>query len=90
MSSAAHASLTPVEKLSFEEALDELERLTAEMASGSVTLDQSVKSYERGAHLLKRCRAELERARGAIERIRVEEGEVKRSAPADADIDAPF
>ena len=38
-----------VEKLSFEDALDELERITAEMASGNATLDQSVKSYERGA-----------------------------------------
>ena len=35
-----------VEKLSFEDALDELERITAEMASGNATLDQSVKSYE--------------------------------------------
>ena len=52
-----------VEKLSFEDALDELERITAEMASGNATLDQSVKSYERGAQLLKRCRAELNRAR---------------------------
>ena len=40
-----------VEKLSFEDALDELERITAEMASGNATLDQSVKSYERGAQL---------------------------------------
>ena len=60
-----------VEKLSFEDALDELERITAEMASGNATLDQSVKSYERGAQLLKRCRAELNRARQSIERIRV-------------------
>lgn len=67
-----------VEKLSFEDALDELERITAEMASGNATLDQSVKSYERGAQLLKRCRAELNRARQSIERIRVEDGEVKR------------
>ena len=58
-----------VEKLSFEDALDELERITAEMASGNATLDQSVKSYERGAQLLKRCRAELNRARQSIERI---------------------
>lgn len=68
-----------VEKLSFEDALDELERITAEMASGNATLDQSVKSYERGAQLLKRCREELNRARQSIERIRVEDGEVKRS-----------
>ena len=76
-----------VEKLSFEDALDELERITAEMASGNATLDQSVKSYERGAQLLKRCRAELNRARQSIERIRVE---VKRqtsdASPSEASI----
>ena len=82
-----------VEKLSFEDALDELEYtidMTAEMASGNATLDQSVKSYERGAQLLKRCRAELNRARQSIERIRVEDGEVKRqtsdASPSEASI----
>ena len=73
------AAPVDVEKLSFEDALDELERITAEIASGNATLDQSVKSYERGAQLLKRCREELNRARQSIERIRVEDGEVKRS-----------
>ena len=52
-----------VEKLSFEDALDELERITAEMASGNATLDQSVKSYERGAQLLKaQSRPSVDRA----------------------------
>ena len=62
--------LKPAEELSFEEALEELEELTARMAQGDVTLDESVRSYERGSALLKRCRSELERARGAIERLR--------------------
>ena len=78
-----------VEKLSFEDALDELERITAEMASGNATLDQSVKSYERGAQLLKRCRAELNRARQSIERIRVEDGEVKRQTSDASASEAP-
>ncbi|WP_337387836.1 exodeoxyribonuclease VII small subunit [Sutterella wadsworthensis] len=79
-----------VEKLSFEDALDELERITAEMASGNATLDQSVKSYERGAQLLKRCRAELNRARQSIERIRVEDGEVKRQTSDASASEAPI
>ena len=78
-----------VEKLSFEDALDELERITAEMASGNATLDQSVKSYERGAQLLKRCR-ELNRARQSIERIRVEDGEVKRQTSDASASEAPI
>ena len=71
-------ALKPVEQLSFEEALAELEDLTARMASGTVTLDESVKGYERGAQLLKRCRSELERAKTSIERIR-QENDVEES-----------
>lgn len=83
-------ALRPVEALSFEEALEELEGLTARMASGQATLDESVRNYERGSRLLRRCRSELERARGAIERIRVEEGEIRREEPVAPDRDVPF
>lgn len=55
--------------MSFEEALDELEALTAAMASGSATLRESVAGYERGVQLLARCRAELEAARETAARL---------------------
>lgn len=64
--------LKPVEELSFEEALDELEDLTSRMASGTVTLKDSVSGYARGTALLKRCRRELEEARTTIETLREE------------------
>lgn len=64
--------LKPVEELSFEEALDELEDLTSRMASGTVTLKDSVAGYARGTALLKRCRRELEEARTTIEALREE------------------
>ena len=51
--------LKPVEELTFEEALEELEELTSSMASGE-------------AALLKRCRRELEEARRTIETLRAE------------------
>ena len=60
----------PVEALSFEEALEELENLTAKLASGTVTLRESVAAYERGAALLERCEGELAAARGRIEALR--------------------
>ena len=68
-------------ELSFEEALAELESLTARMAAGDMTLAQSVRAYERGAKLLRCCRGELEGARVAIERIRVE-NESEGDAPS--------
>ena len=64
--------LKPVEELSFEEALDELEDLTSRMALGTVTLKDSVAGYARGTALLKRCRRELEEARTTIETLREE------------------
>ena len=72
MTEAVQKPARPPEELSFEEALAELEALTSQMASGTVTLEESVKGYERGAKLLLRCRSELARAREAIERSRAE------------------
>lgn len=67
------------ETLSFEEALDELESLTAAMASGTATLRESVAGYERGTALLRRCRAELSAARETVARLEsAEEGAATR------------
>ena len=84
----------PVENLSFEEALEELENLTAKMASGTVTLRESGAAYERGAALFKRCQSELEAARTTIERLR-KDGALRSSEAAGApraedDGSAPF
>ena len=83
MTEAVQKPARPPDELSFEEALAELEALTSQMASGTVTLEESVKGYERGAKLLLRCRSELARAREAIERIRAEN-------PGAAEGDSPF
>ena len=64
--------LKPVEELTFEEALEELEELTSSMASGEATLKESAAGYARGTALLKRCRRELEEARRTIETLRAE------------------
>lgn len=76
---AASEALPEPETLTFEEALDELESLTAAMATGTTTLLESVAAYERGTKLLARCRNELADARATIERLReTEEGGVER------------
>lgn len=79
----------PVENLSFEEALEELENLTATMASGTVTLRESVAAYERGAALLARCRSELEAARTTIEKLRAQNAR-REDEPFDSDRSTPF
>lgn len=45
---------------SYEAALEELERLVAQIESGQLPLEQLLAGYERGAQLLKYCRDKLQ------------------------------
>ncbi|MGV3572129.1 MAG: exodeoxyribonuclease VII small subunit [Ramlibacter sp.] len=45
---------------SYEAAMEELERLTAQIESGQLPLEQLLAGYERGAELLKFCRDKLQ------------------------------
>ena len=53
---------TPVTEMSFEQAMQELERVVDQLERGDVALDASIALYERGAALKKRCEDELKRA----------------------------
>lgn len=46
--------------VSYEQALDELERLVAAMEGQQLPLDQLLHSYKRGAELLALCRGRLQ------------------------------
>ncbi|MBO9688880.1 exodeoxyribonuclease VII small subunit [Roseateles chitosanitabidus] len=48
------------EPASYELAVEELERLVQAMEAGQLPLDQLLASYQRGAALLKFCRARLQ------------------------------
>ncbi|RZJ11768.1 MAG: exodeoxyribonuclease VII small subunit [Rubrivivax sp.] len=47
-------------ELSYEQALDELERLVAAMEGQQLPLDQLLQGYQRGAELLALCRGRLQ------------------------------
>lgn len=51
---------------SYEAALQELERLLAQLESGELPLEQLLSVYRRGADLLAFCRARLEAVEGQI------------------------
>ena len=51
---------------SYEAALQELERLLAQLESGELPLEQLLSAYRRGAELLTFCRARLEAVEGQI------------------------
>lgn len=62
----------PVENLSFEEALKELETIVGRLESGDAALDQAIALYERGDALRRRCADRLDAAEARIEAVRLD------------------
>jgi exodeoxyribonuclease VII small subunit len=60
-----------IAKLSFEEALAELEAIVRELESGEAKLDDAIRAYERGAALKRHCEAKLKEAEAKVERIQL-------------------
>lgn len=60
-----------IEKLSFEEALTELEKIVRELESGRADLKSSIEAYELGVALKTHCMAKLKEAEARIEKITV-------------------
>ncbi|ETX14968.1 exodeoxyribonuclease VII small subunit [Roseivivax halodurans JCM 10272] len=59
----------PVEEMTFEEAMAELERVVGQLERGDVPLEDSILLYERGAALKKRCEAKLKEAEEKVAAI---------------------
>jgi exodeoxyribonuclease VII small subunit len=58
-----------VSTLSFEQAVEELEKIVAALERGDVPLDRSIEIYERGEALKKHCETLLSAAENRIEKI---------------------
>lgn len=63
------AKAKPVDKMSFEEALAELEGIVRQLEAGEVELEKSIEIYERGAALKAHCEARLKSAELKVEQI---------------------
>ncbi|NKB52920.1 MAG: exodeoxyribonuclease VII small subunit [Rhizobiaceae bacterium] len=75
---------TDISKLSFEQALDQLEKIVDRLERGDVALDESIKIYEQGEALKKHCATLLQAAEDKVEKIRVgADGTAKGSEPLD-------
>jgi exodeoxyribonuclease VII small subunit len=55
--------------MTFEAAMAELEKVVAQLEAGQVPLEDSIKLYERGAALKKRCEAKLKEAEEKVAQI---------------------
>ncbi len=56
-------------KLTFEEALEQLETIAERIEQGKIGLEESINQYERGMALVKQCRDILAKAELKIERL---------------------
>lgn len=75
---------TPVSELSFEQAMAELEQVVGKLERGDVALDDSIKLYERGAALKKRCETKLKEAEEKVHAITLDgDGQPSGSKPAE-------
>ena len=59
----------PVDEMSFEEAMAELEQVLGQLERGDVALDDSIKLYERGAALKARCETKQREAEEKVAAI---------------------
>ena len=66
----ADAKEKPVDKMSFEEALAELEGIVKQLEAGEVELEKSIAIYERGAALKAHCESRLKSAELKVEQQR--------------------
>ena len=53
----------------FEADMDELSKLVRELESGKVSLDESIKLYEKGVSLFKKCKKSLNEAEKKINKL---------------------
>lgn len=58
-----------IEKMSFEEALAELEQIVRKIDTGQETLENAIAAYERGAKLKAHCEHKLAHAKLKVEKI---------------------
>ena len=67
-------------KLSFEQALAELEKIVSRMESGDLSLEQALAAHKRGLELARYCQSTLAQAQ---QQVRILEDEALKAFPID-------
>ena len=70
--------------VNFEKALKDLEKIVEDLESGDLSLEESLKSFEKGIKLTRQCQRELEKAELTVQKLVEENGELK-TKPLDHD-----
>ena len=69
MAAKGKSDSVPVDQLSFEAALKELEDIVSRLEQGEVDLEDSIVLYERGQALKLHCETKLKAAEGRLEKV---------------------
>lgn len=69
MAEAGQGGAADVSRLSFEEALAELEQIVRGLESGQQKLEDAITAYERGAALRRHCESKLAEAEARVAAI---------------------
>ncbi|MFO1039117.1 MAG: exodeoxyribonuclease VII small subunit [Geminicoccaceae bacterium] len=59
----------PIDDMSFEEAMGELERIVQQLERGQLDLEASITAYERGTLLRRHCADKLKQVQLRVEKI---------------------
>jgi len=72
-------------EFNFEEALEELERLVSSMEEGELSLEESMKTFEKGVKLTRECQAALKKAEQKVQILLNENGDTEAFKIEDED-----
>lgn len=76
----------PVQSMSFEEALQDLETIVRQLESGNVPLEKSIAIYDRGNDLRNHCDKLLKSAEAKVEKIQMAaDGTATGTVPLDVE-----
>ncbi len=81
----AKKTVTSDSKVDFESALRELEELVERMEQGELTLEQSLKDFERGVALTRACQQALQEAEQKVQILSRKDADAKLSPFEDED-----
>jgi exodeoxyribonuclease VII small subunit len=65
------------EEKSFEEAMDEMEKIVQRLEEGDVPLEKAIELFQEGMNLSKTCHRKLQKVEEKMDRILQEDGEMK-------------
>ncbi|MCY4231100.1 MAG: exodeoxyribonuclease VII small subunit [Alphaproteobacteria bacterium] len=78
------AGTTEIAAMSFEEAMEELERIVQRLEQGRTPLEDAIAAYERGAALKRHCEDKLRLAQEKVEKIALDRNGVPAAEPLES------